>query len=492
MPLLALGARSVLAGTSVLTRAAPPWDRLKRHLRGLLVLPADPAYATAKQLDLSQFDAIDPQAIAYCADRADVALCLTFAEDNHLAFAARSGGHSFGGYSTTPGLVIDVSRLNSVTLDDRAVTIGAGVQTVDALNALAPSGLAVASGAFPTVGAGGFIQGGGIGYLTRSIGLACDNMTAARVVLADGRTVTASEDEHPDLYWALRGGGGGNFGIVTSYTITPSFITAVHTASLSWDYDQAVEMLDGFTRWLADAPRAIGGAAVVVLPDAATGSTPVAATVLVSTGTASEFDTQVRRLISMASPPASQNILATSYQMLMTDTFGCGRISVPACHRVGTGPGAEIPPYAFGVVRGRMFSDPLPRSGWEAALGVFNLARTAGQAHKLEVLALGGAVNDVSRTATAYVHRDTLFDVNYLATVYVPPVPAAAEASARQWVNAGFAAIDPYSNGETYQNFIDTSLTDWRHAYYAENYARLVAIKARYDPFNAFRFAQSI
>ena len=194
----------------------------------------------------------------------------------------------------------------------------------------------------------------------------------------------------------------------------------------------------------------------------------------------------------MTGPPASQSVTVTSYRALMTSTFGCATVTVAQCHRIGTSPGAEIPRYAYGLVRGRMFSQPLPRSGWEKALGVFDVARTAGQSHKLEVLALGGAVNELGRTETAYVHRGTLFDMNYLSAVYQSPVPAIAKASARQWVKAGFAAIDPYSNGETYQNFIDPSLPDWRQAYYAENYARLAAIKARYDPSDAFRFAQSI
>ena len=485
-PLFLLGARSIR------TTRGLPWNLLRSRLSGRLVLPSDPAYATDKQLDLAQFDAVSPKAIAYCASPADVALCLTFAQEYDLPFAARSGGHSFGGYSTSRGLVIDVSLLNSIIASGDTVTIGAGAVAVDTVNALAPHGLAVASGAFPTVGAGGFVQGGGIGYLSRSIGLACDKLTAARVVLADGRIVTASPDQHPDLYWALRGGGGGNFGIVTSYTVISSPIAMVQSASILWNYDDAVNMLEGFTNWLANAPRTIGGAAVIVLGDAAEGNTPIAETVLVSNGTASEFNAQVRLLISMTGPPSSENIGPISYRSLMMNTFGCGNVTVQQCHRIGTGPGAGIPPYAFGIVRGRMFTRPLPHTGWEKAVEIFDLARSAGQTHKLEVLALGGAVNEISRAETAYVHRDTLFDLNFLSTVYQSPVSADAKSKAKQWVDAGFTAVNKYSNGETYQNFVDPSLPDWRQAYYAENYPRLVAIKSKYDPSGAFRFPQSI
>ena len=127
-----------------------------------------------------------------------------------------------------------------------------------------------------------------------------------------------------------------------------------------------------------------------------------------------------------------------------------------------------------------------------ARLAVFDLARLAGQTHKLEVLALGGAASDPARTDTAYVHRDALYDINYLSVVNDPPATAEAERAARRWADAGFAAVDPYADGETYQNFIDPALPGWRQAYYAENYPRLTEVKAAYDPHGAFRFPQGI
>jgi hypothetical protein len=484
LSLTALGTGAARAGTRA------PWDRLHRSLRGRLVLPGDQSYATAKQLDLQQFDAVNPEAIAYCSGARDVAACLAFAQDCRLPIAVRSGGHSYGGYSTTEGLVIDVSGLDAVAAEqDGQVRVGTGAQAVDIVNALTPAGLAVSVGARATVAAGGFIQGGGIGYFSRSLGLACDAMTSARVVLANGRHVTASRAEHPDLYWALRGGGGGNFDIVTSYVIRPTPLAVLNSAFLSWNYDAAVDFLDGYTHWLVDAPRTVGAAAIVVLGDSAPGNTPFVGGFLVSTGSSAELQAEVARLVAMTGPPASQSLGGTTYRDFVMGNFGCSALTVPQCHRAGSSPGGTLPRDGYGLVRGRMIASPPPRSGWDQVVGVFDAVRTPGEVHKMELLAVGGAVGDLSRTDTAYVHRDSLMDVNFLSSGYRSPAPQPA---GRRWVDAGFAAVDPYSNAETYLNFTDPTLPGWRDAYYGENYARLAAIKQRYDPFGVFRFAQSI
>ncbi|MGO4753040.1 FAD-binding oxidoreductase, partial [Streptomyces sp. 2MCAF27] len=217
---LALAAAAPVLGpvtSAVADASTADWSGLRKRLGGDLVLPSDSGYAQAKQVYFSMYDSSSPAAVAYCESTADVRLCLAFAQHHDLPAVPRSGGHSFGGYSTTPGLVIDVSRLRSITPGDTTTALGPGVQTVDALAALAPYGQALASGLHGSVAAGGFVHGGGIGWQTRSFGVACDALVSAEVVLADGRTVICSADEHPDLFWALRGGGGGNFGIVTRY-----------------------------------------------------------------------------------------------------------------------------------------------------------------------------------------------------------------------------------------------------------------------------------
>ncbi|MFI5933938.1 FAD-binding oxidoreductase [Actinoplanes sp. NPDC051494] len=476
-------------------RITDKWSRLRDHLQGRLVLPTTADYQTAKQLFQVQFDTTDPRAIAYCASAADVALCLRFAQDCGIPVAARSGGHSAGGYSTTTGLVIDVSGLNAVVLnsDRTSVRIGPGAQLIDIMGTLAPAGLAISGGYCPTVAAGGFLQGGGMGLFTRSIGMASDKVTSAQVVLANGSVVTASATQNPELFWALRGGGGGNFGIVTSYEITPTAITNVAAANLVWSYDKALDMLDGWTRWLEDSPWSIGGGANVTLFDAAPGAVPTAGITLGSVDTGPTFAAEVQRLIAaVGSAPVVNQGFTAPYQPIMMNLYRCGELTAAQCHRDDNTADGQIPRPAFGAWRGRLFNKVMPRDGWSKALTVVeSTARVAGQSRQLQISALGGQANTVSRTATAYVHRDTRYSASFLTSNAETPT-AEVKSAAYQFVDSGFAAVDPYSNGETYQNFIDPRLPDWKRSYYGENYSRLMRVKKSYDPHNFFRFAQSV
>lgn len=493
---LALPALSFGSGSGRAAPRAPGsarWRRLRSHLEGRLVLPGESGYPVAKQLSSAEFDSVDPAAVAYCESEADVALCLSFVQYERLAFAVRSGGHSAAGYSTSTGLVIDVSRLNSVTVEGSRVTAGPGTQLVDATAALAPHGLTVPGGFCPTVALGGFLQGGGTGLLSRSAGLAGDTLRAARVVLADGRVVRAGAREHDDLYWALRGGGGGNFGVVTSYTVAPVPVGELSSTSLTWGADEAVDVLDAWAHWIPDAPRALGGSAVVALPDAAPGTAPVVSVLLGSTGGRQQLDAEADRLVSaVGSPPASRQSSTAPYLTAMMNLYGCGDYAVPQCHRTGTGPEARLPRAAFAGERSRLFDRPPARTLWEQAVAHFDTVREPGRRHLLQVGALGGAVADLARTDTAYVHRDALFSASFLAVIAAGPADSSDRDAAQQWTDGGFDILDPYSNGETYQNFIDPRLRDWRDAYYAENYARLVSVKRSYDPHRVFRFPQAI
>ncbi|GID94049.1 FAD-binding oxidoreductase [Amorphoplanes digitatis] len=469
------------------------WDELERRLRGELVLPSDPGYGTARQLELAQFDAVGPRAVAYCAGTADVSLAVRFAQQHGLPVAVRSGGHSYGGWSTTPGLIIDVSRLNAVTVGPETVTIGPGAQNVDILNTLAPHGLVVSEGGCPTVAAGGFLQGGGFGLLTRPLGMACDAVVSAEVVLADGSVVTASPREHGDLYWGIRGGGGGNFGVVTSFTVTPHAGDRMAVATLSFGYDQAVDVLDGVSAWLPDAPRTIGGGAYLVQPDAAPGSVPVVSVMLASRGTAAELTAQADRLVAMTGAPAGRQEFALTYQALMMTVFGCADLSQEQCRRSEKTATGVLTRPAFGLERTRLSGAPFTRGGWDAVLSAFDADRRAGQSRYLDLHLFGGAANDPARTDTAYVHRDSLFSVNYRVHIADPAADTAeARSVARRWVDRGFATIDPLSNGETYQNWMDPALKDWRQSYYAENYPRLARLKSAYDPYRFFRFRQGV
>ncbi|MEU5436582.1 FAD-binding protein [Streptomyces sp. NPDC020719] len=486
-------ALSLSGFTTATATTTSQWDRLRANLTGTLVLPSDSSYQTAKTVEYAQFSLTNPQAVVYAANANDVTNSLIFAQYHDIPVAARSGGHSGGGYSTTTGLVIDVSRLNTVTPGSGTATVGGGTQLVDVVNGLGASGLAIPGGLFPTVALGGFLQGGGVGLLTRQHGLGLDKVTAAKVVLANGRQVTASATSNPDLFWAIRGGGGGNFGIVTQYTVTPAAVPTLHFAELTYSYDHAVGALHGLTQWLEGAPTTFGSRSNIDLFDAKPGAAPLVVLQVASVGTRAEFDTEIARLIAATgASPIQQNIYTDTYQSAMMKIFGCGSYSQQQCHNNTWDPAnGKLAPFGNALGRGRLLSESPSESDWARMVGVFDTERTAGHFHMFEIVALGGAANTVSRTATAYVHRDSTLLTSYYSFAY--GVLSGAELdSAQRFCDNGFAAVDPISRGESYQNFIDPKLADWREAYYGENYPRLSYLKSKYDPYGTFSFAQGI
>ncbi|WP_407842041.1 FAD-binding oxidoreductase (plasmid) [Streptomyces sp. DSM 116496] len=474
--------------TAAATSSTPWWSWLDLQLDGRLVLPSHAEYPVAKQLELAQFDVINPQAIAYCKTPADVSNAILFARDEGLQFAVRSGGHNYAGASTTTGLVIDVSEMNSIKFGtNNSVTIGPGALNIDVLNTLATKGLSLSSGGCPTVAAGGFLQGGGLSFMTRSLGVGCDSVKSAQVVLANGSIVTASATKNSDLYWAIRGGGGGNFGVVTSYELTAHVIGPLLVSYLFFPYERSAEILDASTRWLVNAPRSISGGAYITLPDAAPGAVPTTVVTLVSRGTSAELAAETARLLAMTGQPVGRNDMTTSYQNLMLNIFGCGSLSQDACRRSEKTTTGQLTRPAFGVERMRMVSQPLPLSGWTDVMTAFDAHRAAGQRRTLEIHWFGGAANDVAASATAYPHRDTLFCVSYRSTTAdAANATPAGKAVAQQWVDGGFAAVNPHSNGGTYVNYMDPALQDWKQSYYGANYSRLVTVKKKYDPARIF------
>ena len=305
--------------------------------------------------------------------------------------------------------------------------------------------------------------------------------------------MTASANSNPDLFWALRGGGGGNFGVVTSYRVTPHTLTLVNVTNLAFSWDQAPAVLDGYTRWLAQAPHTIGGGAYLNLPDADPAATPTVSVSMVSVGTAEELAAEVDTLVELTGEPVGRQVATMPYRDLMMAIYQCSGLTAAECRRSEKTPTGKLSRPAFGLERSRLVDEPFSRSGWEQVVEAFDADRIAGHFRQLEVHAFGGEANTPARTATAYVHRDALFCVNYRDTIGDPALSTSAhQAAAHTWVNRGFDTIDPYSSGESYQNWIDPDLPNWKQAYYAENYPRLVEIKQKYDPTRLFSFPQAV
>ncbi|MBF6047106.1 FAD-binding protein [Streptomyces sp. NRRL B-1677] len=469
------------------------WSELGRRLSGNLVLPSDSGYERARKLYSGQFDGIRPQAVAYCRGEADVRTTLAFAQDHGLPLVPRSGGHSFGGYSTGEGIVLDLSRLNTVALTPRnTVVMGAGTQQVDALTALSPRGVVVAGGNCPGVCPGGFVPGGGLGWQTRKFGMACDRLVSARIVLADGRTVTASAAENPDLFWATRGGGGGNFGVITSLELRPTDVPTLVTYNLTWPWEAAQRVVEAWQHWIIGGPRDLGAALAVQWPDAGKGA-PVVVVTGAWLGAADALDPVLDSLVaSVGRAPATRSARRMSAHDAMMAQYGCAELSPEQCHTVGYSPEAALPRQNFSIDRNRLFSAAIPARGVEQILEAFAAGPRAGQFRFLSFFALGGAANRPDRSTTAYVHRDTEFYLGFSIALNKPDYSHEDEAAGRAWAARGLHTLDPYSNGESYQNFIDPELADWKTAYYAENYGRLTAVKRAYDPHRFFSFAQAV
>jgi FAD/FMN-containing dehydrogenase len=470
-----------------------PWDRLSGALTGDLVLPGDAEYDRARQLTNAQFDTVRPQAVVYAETPQDVATSMLFAQDHALHTAVRSGGHSYGGWSTTEGLVVNLTRLNQVRAGQNLVGVGPGAQAVDVLTQLTPHGLTVPAGFCPTVCPGGFVTGGGTGWQYRKFGPASDRLVSAQVVLADGRIVTADKDRNADLLWALRGGGGGNFGVVTEFRMAPTTVTRVVRYVLTWTWNDAQRAVPGFLEWSKQASADLACGGTVLLPDAKPGAVPTVIVSGVHFGTVEQLEAELALLVSLVgTAPATRAVEEMTYERALMRVFGCEGRTVEACHTSGSNPAAVLPRQTWVKNRDRMFSRVLPQSAVDRFLAAFDADRRAGQNRVVSLIGLGKNANLPAVGSTAWPHRDSLYSGTLTVGLGSATPPAEEKAAAESWLNGLYATVDPYSTGRTYVNFPDTELTDYAQAYYGSNLPRLSEIKRKYDPYRFFTFPHAV
>jgi FAD/FMN-containing dehydrogenase len=227
---------------------------LETRLDGEVLVPGAPAYESERKPALPRFHRIRPRAIVRCRSEGDVAATLEFARWSGVPVAVRSGGHCFAGRSSTTGIVIDVTPMDSVSVADGVATVGAGTRLAGLYDALDKHQLTIPAGCGPTVGIAGLTLGGGLGILGRKYGLSCDRLLAARVVLADGRVVDCDQHHHTDLFWSLRGAGGGQFGIVTSLAFEPVPAPMATIFHLVWPAGAAAKLIEAWQDWAPQAP----------------------------------------------------------------------------------------------------------------------------------------------------------------------------------------------------------------------------------------------
>lgn len=500
--LLAGGAAAsgLLASCSSAKRSAG-LDRLASTIQGRIVLPSNSDWDQARKLWNSRFDDAHPRAIVEVAGVDDVRKVVRFARDHDLRLIARNGRHSFGGYSTGEGvLVVDVSRLNSVEVDRSGETarLGAGVTLLPAYRALWPHRAAIPGGTCPTVGVTGLTTGGGIGVLTRRHGLTCDALTAAEIVDASGRLLQVSERESNDLFWALRGAGAGSFGIITSLTFR---LVPVDMPFTSVEYDfpwnAAGKVLAAWQEWAHAAPRNVASDVVLVTTAHAT---PAVTVEVVHAGDPNRLKPLLAELVSaIGVAPTHAELSTTPFVTALGDAY-CKGLRPQECRDAEVSREGKLPRLAFDAKSDVAFQ-PWPDAGFATLIewmekrqrdSVLTPAPRFSDTNdigKVLIEACDGAVNELAPDATAFVHRGTTRFVSQYQARWRPGGPEDANLD---WANGLYAAVAPYRSGMAYQDYIDPRLSDWEHAYYGANFARLRRVKSEYDPDDFFRFARSI
>jgi FAD/FMN-containing dehydrogenase len=402
---------------------------------------------------------------------ADVRRTIKWATHYGVQFAVRSGGHSFGGFSTTTGLVLDLSRLSTVELrPDGSAVVAAGAKLGPIYEALWSGGRAVPFGTCPTVGVSGLTLGGGHGFSSRALGLACDNVIGIEIVTADGRVRLCDGRNHPDLFWALRGAGAGSYGVVTKLVFRTHPVGTVTTVNLEWPWAQARNVILAWQGFAPSAPDALS-CVLPVSPSATADSPPQIGLNGQVFGTRDEALAILRPLTDAVAP---------------TKFSAVQRPFIVAVHYFAEG---NSPRRSF-VAKSNYGVKPLPAAALDVIVGAVDAATRNPRLASAGVVffAHGGAINRVALGATAFVHRSALFSIRYTAFW---DAPAGTTAANRAWVRSTHAAMQPYVTGAV-TNYVDPDLADWRTAYYGSHLKRLVAVKRRYDPRNVFRFAQSI
>ena len=450
-------------------------EAFERSFRGRLIRPGDPDYDAARALYNGMIDK-KPALIARCTDAADVIAAVNFARDTKQLVAVRGGGHNGPGLgSCNDGLVIDLSQLKSVRVDpaQRLVRVDPGCTSGDVDHATHAFGLAVPFGIVASTGVAGLTLGGGTGYLTRAFGLTIDNLVECDVVLADGTFVTTSAEQHPDLFWALRGGGG-NFGVVTSFVFRAHPVSNVFAGPIFWLAKDASRVMRAYRDFMATAPEQLG--------------------IFVGLKTVASVDPFPREhwgqracaIIGAynGSAEEAQRVLAPLLDSLPAPIFNwMNTVPLPAMN-------ALFDPFFPKGLQWYWKGDyvkSLPDEAIETHIAC--AADAPGDMCLMHLYPIDGAVRRVAPDATAWSTRDARWSM-VIAGIGNDPAQANL---LRTWGREYWNAVHPFNADGGYVNFMMDDEIDGRvQATYGPNYARLTQIKSKYDPHNLFRVNQNI
>ncbi|MFI6499442.1 FAD-binding oxidoreductase [Nonomuraea typhae] len=446
---------------------AADWAALRRVTEGEVVLPGNAGYAAARRIADPRFDQVSPRAVVRCVTEEDVRVAVDFARRHRLTPHPRSGGHSFAGNSTGPGLVIDVSLMDAVTVTGAVARTGAGARSGALARTLDERERILPVGTCPEVGIAGLTLGGGIGTVGRRYGLTADNLREADVVLADGRAVTCGPSSHSGLFFALRGAGAGNFGIVTSLTFDTHPAPDVTLCFLRWPRRRAAETILAWQRWALTLPDQMW--TQVLLHGAAAQTLVIACWCGPPGGDAPVIE----RLVTALGEPDSAGSHTARYPRSMDRLW--------AEH--GLDDQVRQPRYSF--QEDHQLPGPLP-----AHAAALLAERIAGRPDALCFLERQGGALGRDPT-TAWAHRDCPFGLFFWSEAS-PADGLSRVIEARNWSVALWQDLRPWASGQSYQNNVSPRRPDWARAYYGHHLDRLYAIKAAYDPGDLFHHPQGL
>ena len=446
---------------------------LRDQVRGETITAEDPAYDEARRVYNAMIER-RPLVIVRCAGTDDVVAAVNFARDNQLDVAVRGGSHSVPGFGTAAdAVVIDLNRMQEVEVDpDTRTARGQGGATWRVFNdATHAHGLATTGGIISTTGIGGLTLGGGIGYLSRGVGLSCDNLLSAEVVTADGRTLTASEQENEDLFWAIRGGGG-NFGVVTSFDFQLHPVREIYGGPMLFEVDDAATVLSFYRDFIRKAPEELGGfpawqiaPPLPFIPEDRHGD-PFLIFIACWAGPIEEGEAALKPLREVA-PVVAEHV---------------GPMPYPALNSAFD----ELVPAGLQHYWKANFVKDLTDEAIDAHLE--HGPKVPAVNATVHIYPINGACHRVAPDATAFAYRDATF-----ATVIAGMWPDAADNERNiAWVRDFYEATAPHSEEGGYVNFMSDDDQDRVSVNYGQNYDRLVDVKRKYDPDNLFHLNQNI
>lgn len=439
-------------------------------LTGIIITPGNSAYDEARQ-EYNKAIQKFPLAIVYCLSVRDVRNAVLWARANDIGIRIRSGRHNYEGYSVGDGvLVIDLSRLDDVAVNrsGRTVTVGGGVSNAKVYRDLAEAGLPFAGGSCPSVGVSGYAMGGGWNFFCRYWGMGCDWLQAIQMVNYEGDLITADEHRNPDLYWACRGGGDGNFGVVVSMTFRlpplPGRVTFFTLYRPGASADTQASFLDAWQRLLPVLDNRITMRGSIY-------------------NSAEEGRTIFVRGILFGAPREAGKLLQP---LIMSADMELTTQYVPFPKAVSI-IGSAYPASEMFKSPGRFVYDPLDANGIHAAVRLLDMLPEGQELIELALFAMGGAVRRVPDTATAFFYRRAQY-ILAMQAVWTEPRFAGTGVA---WVRRAFNTLRPLTAG-SFVNFPYDELADYETEYFGGNVPRLRAVKREYDPLNVFRYPQSI